>query len=173
MHIGFPSKWTSVTKLFENSHLEGFSSWITVRSYNQNAVSLWYVNFLISCLLKHQSLIYHSVLGQLQQEGIFVVLPTTVVQILTELNFLKCVCPPWVKFWWNVMKSVLKVFSNDKQQFKSVESYCLSVNQGDGSEMQRIFICVLDLRRSNAVWIYEWLYFIFVYDCGDFSAFVL
>lgn len=71
------------------------------------------------------------------------------------------------------MKSVLKVFSNDKQQFKSVESYCLSVNQGGGSEMQRIFICVLDLRRSNAVRIYEWLYFIFVYDCDDFSAFVL
>lgn len=94
LHIGFPSKWTSVTKLFENSHLEGFSSWITVRSYNQNAVSLWYVNFLISCLLKLLSLIYHSMLGQLQQEGFFVILPTTVVQILTELNFLKCVCAP-------------------------------------------------------------------------------
>lgn len=36
------------------------------------------------------------------------------------------------------MKSALKVFSNDKHRFKSVESYCLSVNQGGGSEVQRI-----------------------------------
>lgn len=37
---------------------------------------------------------YNSVLGQLQHEGVFVILPTTVVPILTELNFLKCVCAP-------------------------------------------------------------------------------